>query len=64
MQNTYMDGETVDHRIHTIRPQEATKRYIRKFQTENSSVIESIFEQHRKYILNNKQTINVTCIKL
>lgn len=64
MQNTYMDGEIVDHRIHTIRPQEATKHYIRKFQTENSSVIDSIFEQHRKYILNNKQAINVTCIKL
>lgn len=62
MQNTYMDGET--HRIHTIRPQEATKHYIRKFQTVNSSVIDSIFEQHRKYILNNKQVINVTCIKL
>lgn len=50
MQNTYMDGETVDHRIHTIRPQEATKHYIRKFQTENSSVIDLIFEQQRKYI--------------
>lgn len=68
MQNTYMDGETVDHRIHTIRPQEATKHYIRKFHTENSSVIDLIFEQQRKYIffniINNKQTINVASLKL
>lgn len=50
MQNTYMDGEIVDHRIHTIRPQEATKHYIRKFHTENFSVIDLIFEQQRIYI--------------
>lgn len=63
MHAKYIHGWRNSHRIHTIRPQEATKHYIRKFQTENSSVIDSIFEQHRKYILNNKQAINVT-IKL
>lgn len=63
MQNTYMDGETVTEYTQSVHKKRLNNN-IRKFQTQNSSVIDSIFEQHRKYILNNKQAINVTCIKL
>lgn len=48
MHAKYIHGWLTIYRIHTIRPQIVVKCYIRKFQTENSSVIDLLYEQQQK----------------
>lgn len=55
MHAKYIHGWLTIYRIHTIRPQIAVKCYIRKFQTENSSVIDLLYEQQQKIMITFKK---------